>query len=332
MFNSKSLLVIFLSSMPFLSITGCNVIVSNNNIQSNVNNDYKVIKGNVDFPDFEMPFKTKATLSNVAPKSVVSLSYPADYATVGLRNTVVATGLTDAKGNFTLNADVAFKPKAGDIFVLEATKRLGSAGYDNIALRTNVRWNGTVYESITLNSMLINSKTTALSIISNFNPTLLATAGTIGTMSVVNNVVVTSDINSNIKASDIDNVSALVDKALKDNKDPVASIVFSNGEYLIRSTKAENPLFTGCVGDPSTCNYVAPSVVPTPTPTATITPVPTPTATPTIIATPTPVLTPTPSPTDFASSSPSPSSDPSISPSPDPSSFASYEPSTYPSY
>lgn len=312
MLKSKILLVVFLSCIPSLVITGCEGVGTNTKsfekATANTTNNYKVLSGNVDFPDFELKFKTKSSLSSVAPRSVVSLSYSSDYPEVKLRNTVIATGLTDAKGSFTLNADVAFVPKAGDTFVLEATKRLGSAGYNNMALRTNVKWNGTNYESITKNSMLINTKTTALSIISSFNPTLLETVGTIGTMSLVNNVVTLSDINVNVKASDIDNVTALVERALKENKDPVASIVFSNGEYLIKSTKAENPLFTGCVGDPSTCTYVAPSVpigspIATPTPIVTPTPLdtPIPTSIPTLIpsVTPTaiPTVTPTPIPT-----------------------------------
>lgn len=314
MLKSKILLVVFLSCIPSLAITGCEGIGTNTkNFQKstvNTTNNYKVLSGNVDFPDFELKFKTKSSLSSVAPRSVVSLSYSSDYPEVKLRNTVIATGLTDAKGSFTLNADVAFVPKAGDTFVLEATKRLGSAGYNNMALRTNVKWNGTNYESITKNSMLINTKTTALSIISSFNPTLLETVGTIGTMSLVNDVVTLSDINVNVKASDIDNVTALVERALKENKDPVASIVFSNGEYLIKSTKAENPLFTGCVGDPSTCTYVAPSVIPVGSPIATQTP----------IVTPTPLDTPIPTsiPTLIPSVTPSPTAIPTVTPTPIP--------------
>ncbi|MEK7432644.1 MAG: hypothetical protein AABZ74_05890 [Cyanobacteriota bacterium] len=323
MLKNKILVALFLlGSITPISLTSC----QNNSLFDNIieNGAYKNVSGKVFFPDYELKFKTQATISNISPKSIVTLSYPSDYVTVSLRNVVIATGLTDSLGNFTLNAETTFKPKVGDFFVLEATKRLEGAGFSNLALRTNVKWTGTAYESISKNATYINSKTTAMSIITSLKPTSLSVAATIGTLNPNDQVITITDTNATVSLSEIQTVTDLVDKALLQNKDPVATIVWANTTYLLRNSNAENPIFTGCLGDPVTCNPPSPTPTPvpitTPTalPTAIPTPIPTPTPTDVPIATtlPTPVPTDTPLPTPVPTPLPTPT--PTDIPLPDP--------------
>ena len=279
--KKKSVILgILLTNISIFAISSCNLDNKKAILNSPINNKntFNILSGKVDFPDSALKFNITAVVKNIAPRSVITLNYPSDYSDETLRNSVIATGLSDSKGNFSLSSNIEFIPKIGDVFILEATKRLKGIGFDNISLRTNVKWNGKSWDSINKKGMFIDSKTTALSIIQSLNPNILTTSDTIGRIDLENNILVPESINKNLKSYQIDNVANLVERALKENKDPVSSIGFANGEYFVSSVKAETTLLTGCLGEPSNCNYGA--AIPVPTPTPNIFPTPNPTATP----------------------------------------------------
>jgi hypothetical protein len=85
-----SLLAIFsLYSCSFESITGQNTI-KKETISTNYN-----VKGIVQFESFKI--KNEA---EIVRKATVSIIYPSDYSDLALRNTTLATGLTNEQGLF----------------------------------------------------------------------------------------------------------------------------------------------------------------------------------------------------------------------------------------
>ncbi|MEK7435042.1 MAG: hypothetical protein AABZ74_18070 [Cyanobacteriota bacterium] len=263
----QHILLFSLISILLFTVSSCNIEKKENISTIQVKKSTNLFSGKVFFPDVELKFKLNATLSNIAPRSVITLNYPLDYSDQELKGSVIATGLSDTKGNFTLDSNSDFTPKENEVYILEASKRLKGVGFDNIGLRTNVKWNGKIWESINKNGLFIDSKTTALSIIQSLNPNIVNPLDTIKSMSFPNinttiletentqyyEDITISDINNNLKAYVIKNVSNLVERALKENKDPFSSIAFMNGEYYIIEDKAQNNLLTGCLGNPSNC-------------------------------------------------------------------------------
>lgn len=107
-------------------------------------------------------YGTQATLTDIVAAATVSLIDTAN-------NKTIATGLTDPSGNFSINPDKNFNPKAGEVFVLEAVKglRSNSAQADIARVRTIVKRTGSGYDDIDQNdSIKISVKTTAVSIAS----------------------------------------------------------------------------------------------------------------------------------------------------------------------
>ena len=173
-------------------------------------------------------YNTKATLSEVGTKATVSILYPPDYVTSALRNVTVATGLTDASGVFTVNPLSTFNPVIGDIFVLEAAKRIGAAGNAVITVRTYIKWNGHSWDSMTTPDLYINSKTTALAIIDSYDNNISASE-TIGTIDVSTDVSIPGNIGSSpikVTAATISEVTAYVDNLLSQSVDPVRNISY----------------------------------------------------------------------------------------------------------
>jgi len=188
------------------------------------------IKGYVQFPLPE--FKTKAASNDIAANATVSILYPPDYSDISLKNTTIAVGLTDNQGNFIINLNSSFRPQSGDIFVLEARKRLGGEGKSILSVKTFIEWSGNNWDSITYPSIYINSETTALTIISGYNPLLVRTVDTIKKIEVVNGNSILIDINPTATAIRISEVSNLVNQILLNNQDPVENIGYSNGIYF----------------------------------------------------------------------------------------------------
>lgn len=140
------------------------------------NNAVTSIIGTAEFP-VSKSFTTKATLSDVGTKATVSLLYPSSDPTNP--NMTIATGLTDINGNFTINLKPTFSPAINEVFVLEASKRIGGGGNALMSIRTYVKWSGIGWDSMTNSGVFINSKTTALSIIADNNKDKIKPSDTI---------------------------------------------------------------------------------------------------------------------------------------------------------
>ncbi len=179
----------------------------------------------LDKKETKREFTTKATLGQVGDTATVSLIYPPDHGTNP--NKTIATGLTDVSGVFTVNSDAAFNPVTNGIYVLEASKRIGAAGNSLISIRTYIKWNESGWDSMTTPGLLINTKTTALSIIDSYDNSITSaqTIGTIisGTPSTVGSVSTTTILN----------VANLVNNLLTQDVDPVRNISFSNSKYNV---------------------------------------------------------------------------------------------------
>jgi len=202
---------------------------------STINNINKYsIKGKAEFPsNLQKSFTLKALFTQIAPYATVSLIYPSDHPT--LANVTVATGLTDVNCNFIINPTSSFVPIIGNVYVLEASKRIGDSGNDSMTIRTYIKWNGTGWNSITTPDIYINSKTTALAVIQNNMKTQVSASDTIGKIDVSNGNSITLDIGSPvlISSTTVTDVSNLVTQVLFNNHDPIEYIKPINGQYKI---------------------------------------------------------------------------------------------------
>jgi hypothetical protein len=152
-----------------LALSGLNacsaVNVSPSSTFAQVQTVNSTLSGKVQFP---ARFRTQ-TWSDIAQNTTVSLVYPPDHPQA---NQSLMTGLTNETGQFTLQ-DPEFVPEDNLVYLLEAARRLNDGPNDALALSTYVRWNGTVWESITGTSVAITPLTTTLTIMSDLNPALL---------------------------------------------------------------------------------------------------------------------------------------------------------------
>jgi hypothetical protein len=181
------------------------------------------LKGTAEFPQSGR-FAAKAVLADITTSTTVSIINP-------VTNVTIATGLTDPDGAFTLNPDTNFRPSTGDIFILEASKRLegGGVGKTLAAIRTFIQWQDEGWGSITASEVNINIKTTALAIMSGLNPSAskadfinkIDASGTIGT------------VNEQITPAKADEVIFLVNLVLEKNQDPVKYISLGSSGYII---------------------------------------------------------------------------------------------------
>ncbi len=179
-------------------------------------------------------YKTKATLGQVGDRATVSLIYPPD-ASGGNANVTIGTGLTDVNGNFTVNPTVIFNPGINSIYVLEASKRIGTSGNIMMSVRTYIKWNGSGWDSITQPSNLgvfINSKTTAITIIESYDSSVIPN-DTMGKVDISQEPSVVSNIGS-VTSTIILNVAAYVDSLLGQNQDPISNIFYLNNKYYVK--------------------------------------------------------------------------------------------------
>lgn len=260
-----------------LAVSACqNTITPINNTvstDSSTKNKKTILTGKVEFPKLtpnpsifkrgEKEFNTKASLGQIITNSTVSLIYPDNYQTAELRGKSIATGLSDTNGNFSLNADYSFDPIIGQIFVLEATKRIkpvdaNSIG-DAISMRTYVQWQGSYFKSITKNSIYINTTTTAVAIMAGFNT--IKPEDTIEKLNIgTNGQVEISNISfgdpiKTIEADAITYVKGLVDTALLKDQDPVGSIYYQQNKFLMKDILAGSiNKLRGCISTSGNCN------------------------------------------------------------------------------
>lgn len=240
-----------------LAVSACqNTITPINN--TSTKNKKTILTGKVEFPN---KFNTKASLGQIITNSTVSLIYPDNYQTADLQGKSIATGLSDTNGNFSLNADYSFDPIIGQIFVLEATKRIKPIVVNNtdsigdaISMRTYVQWQGSYFKSITKNSIYINTTTTAVAIMASFNT--IKPEDTIEKLNIgTNGQVEISDINSNINVAAINHVKGLVETALGKDQDPVGSIYYQQNKILMKDISAGSiNKLRGCISTSGNCN------------------------------------------------------------------------------
>lgn len=215
-------------------------VIEKNNISSN--KDFTV-RGIAEFDDSKNNFKIKSD-TNITTRATVSLIYSSDYANVSLRNATIATGLSDSNGNFSINPDQNFIPENNNVMILEAKKRIGGAGNSSISLRTNIRWNGSKWESISSPNISINKKTTALSIISSLDPNTMSSSESINKLVYLNNVghVI---FNSKLTISRFNAVYKEVENFIFYLRDPVEEILrISSKTGSVNSYSLDNKIRT----------------------------------------------------------------------------------------
>lgn len=183
------------------------------------------LKGKVVFPD---GFKTKA--ESVSTLSTVSIIYPANDTTNP--NKTIATGVTDNNGYFSINPSPTFIPQNNQIFVVEAIRRVEQYNTNNPkdsnlqSLRSFIRWNGSNWDSITSNDLVIDTMTTGISILSSYTNT-----NPNDTINKVNNG--SPSVIGFISVDRINRLSDMVRVCLNEKRDPYASIKLIDNEYYI---------------------------------------------------------------------------------------------------
>lgn len=238
---------IILSTLLLVNVAcSQNFQLTENNLQS-YSKSINTIVGKADFPSPK--FKTKADIEDIAPNATISLIYTPDYSNSELRNVTVATGLTDNEGSFRVTPSSSFIPSVGDIFILEASKRIGGVGNNIITIRTYIKRTNTGWDSITQGNIYINSKTTSYSIIADNNTSTISANDTISKVSSEGTV-------SSIGSISVNTVNDLVNKVntvLSENRDPFLNIRLSGVDYIIsRDAQIGTLLQTGaCVN----CNF-----------------------------------------------------------------------------
>lgn len=171
--NNKLVKISFLVLFSLYSCSIENVynqnLVKNQNISSKYN-----VKGIVQFDSFKVKNE-----GEIVRKATVSIIYPSDYTDLSLRNTTLATGLTDNNGAFNINQPQGYVPELNKVMILEASKRVNGVGNSMSTLRTHIKWNGTSWDSITTPTNYINSKTTSIALISTLDSNIITPAQTI---------------------------------------------------------------------------------------------------------------------------------------------------------
>ncbi|MFN8577463.1 MAG: hypothetical protein U0354_11445 [Candidatus Sericytochromatia bacterium] len=254
---SKNISIVLLFTLTSCSVNNLSSINNNDKINSNINLK-TTLSGQVIFPKDK--FNTKATQENILSSTTISILYPSNTSSYSLTNNTVATGLTDSLGKFKLNPISTFKPTTDQVYILEARKRLGGEGNKIICLKTLIKWNGTTWTSITGTNVFINTKTTAIAIMSGYNQNALSFSDTINKVTVSSNSGVLSstlsDITSVINQAKISEITSLVEQVITDNKDPIAEIKYdyqnaklSYGSKVISYDKYERTTIKGKVYD-----------------------------------------------------------------------------------
>jgi hypothetical protein len=238
MVKKNRILVFSLGIMLAISsLVSCSFYPENFSLVNNEKLNKYSIKGKAEFNSY----KLKATASDVAQNATVSLIYPLNYSVINLRNKTIASGLTNEIGVFMVNPDTGFIPEINKVYILEAARRINGTGTDLIAIRTNVKWTGNNWESITKNTIYINKKTTALSIMADFYSSSVLPESTINKLIQVNNDFILDSNDSNLKLH-FDFVCNLVERAIFNNIDPIRYSNASNTDYWHQSNSPDNTL------------------------------------------------------------------------------------------
>ncbi|MBO9540126.1 hypothetical protein J7643_05985 [bacterium] len=160
------------------------------------------------------------------------------FATVTLldaSNTVVATGLTDGTGAFSLNPFVSWSPVTNTVYVLEALKSFDKTNdRAQLRFRTLVAWDGTKWKSLSGTTtaqgggagVLLNGRTTALAAIKDLRG--IVGSSLLGALDPATGVFTPA---AGVTTSEVDTVAGLVSQALASNLDPVKWLTYASGVY-----------------------------------------------------------------------------------------------------
>jgi hypothetical protein len=184
----------------------------------------KELSGRVFFPDGVWQL---ATAEQIRIHATVSLLYPPDHATEAHRT--AAAGSTNAQGAFQLTLNPHFTPVAGELYILEASRRVGSS-QQRQALRTWVRRTENSWESLSGESVVLDACTTALSALlelkmkdpHHFMGAITLTGQTTAFLNEVGEVI----------PSEVEEATTLVSELLLQGKDPVAALAYQNNQVL----------------------------------------------------------------------------------------------------
>lgn len=190
------------------------------------------LTGKVEYPGNWRP---QAELSNIPALATVALLNPDDHASAP--GALVASGHSDLNGAFKLILPTKTLP-TGSLFILEASRRFGSVGTQSVSLRNIVRWNGTDWNSISTPHLLLNTKTTALSLVAELDQAISAEA-VLGRVSSTAN---SSQIPAPLGTHTIDQLNTLVSQIttlIEEDYDPIALIRYQEGEFYV--AKPQNP-------------------------------------------------------------------------------------------
>ncbi|MBU6429019.1 MAG: IPT/TIG domain-containing protein, partial [Cyanobacteria bacterium REEB65] len=164
----------------------------------------------------------------------VQTTTPSNYASAGATlalidqsdNVTVATGLTDASGNFSLSLG-SFTPPTGNFYVLEAMHGLdnNTAGNQVARFRTLMKWTGSAWTSISGPLPLyLTSQTTAIALLNSLDSTNVPFASTLNTVSSSGTTVALSPDPAVYPISQIDSMAAAILYYLTNTTDPVQDI------------------------------------------------------------------------------------------------------------
>lgn len=177
-----------------------------------------ILSGKYEFSSF----KTEAVLEDISKKATISL-FTTDSSN---KSVSLLTGTTYSTGAFEMYQNPSFKPKIGEIYTLEVSKRSENTERNNLSMQTYVFWNGTTFEGITEPNILINSKTTALFVITRIKPTFLTPSETLKKIHVVSGESQFIDINTNVSIIRQNRVKNFVESSLLNNLEPLTQISF----------------------------------------------------------------------------------------------------------
>lgn len=196
--------------------------------------DRYAIRGRVAFP---APRQVQAAADyaiNSATLTLVSLS----------DNLTVVTGYTNTDGTFALGLN-GFTPSPNTFYLLESTRGLNNhaAGNEVARFRTFLQWTGTTWTSTSGTTILINSQTTAMAIISSLDSATVTPASTIGKVS--GSTIAASPAPAAHPVSAIDALAKAILAYLTNDFDPVRAT--PHLKPSITSLEPETPVAGGAL-------------------------------------------------------------------------------------
>ncbi|MBO9542170.1 carboxypeptidase regulatory-like domain-containing protein, partial [bacterium] len=178
-------------------------------------------------------YRLSGTVSFPERQTLVTGGAVIDRATVTLfdaSNQAVAVGQTNAAGAFALDPGTGFAPTRRATYVLDAYKPIAAngVGADVARLRTVVSWTESGWTSVSGPIIVVNSLTTAVSVIQGLQAKSIRPQDTLETVSGAS---VTSPLSA--IAEQWSAVNTMVLDLLARDQDPVARLSYNSGRYVV---------------------------------------------------------------------------------------------------